>query len=307
MRETLLDNHEMGTGAWAWGDTLVWGYGKGYADTDIRAAFDASIAAGVPFFDTAELYGFGKSEKLIGGFLNGAADGVFIATKFFPLPWRFTVPQWRAALKGSLRRLGLRRIDLYQIHWPTAFVPEERWSGALADALDDDLIRLAGVSNYHREQTIRAAAALERRGHRLASNQVEYSLIERAIERNGVMETCAERGVKVIAYSPLGMGLLTGKYSADNPPPGFRGRKYSHLLLQIDPLIDLLKTIGAAHGGKTPAQVALNWTICKGTLPIPGAKTAAQAQANAGAIGWRLTADEIAALDEVSSTLITDD
>jgi len=292
--------HEMGVGAWAWGDSFVWGFGKGYSETDVREAFNATLDAGITFVDTAEMYGFGKSERYVGEFIKGLSKPVYVATKFFPIPIRLTKGQFMSALKGSLRRLGMDAVDLYQIHFPVPPMPVEHWAAALADALDQGLIRAAGVSNYNREQTIRTHHTLEGRGYPLASNQMEYSLLERKIERNGVKQACDERGVKIIAYSPLGMGLLTGKYTVANPPPGTRGMQYRSLLPKLPPLITLLNEIGAAHGDKTPAQVALNWTICKGTLPIPGAKNRRQAEANAGAVGWRLTADEVAALDEAS-------
>lgn len=296
--------HVMGVGAWAWGDPLVWGYGKGYGENEVHDAFNATLDAGITFVDTAEMYGFGKSERFIGEFLKQTDKSVYVATKFFPIPFRVTKAQFMSALKGSLRRLGLASVDLYQIHFPVPPMPVEMWADALADALDAGLIKAAGVSNYNREQTIRAHATLERRGFPLASNQMEYSLLNRKIERNGTKQACDERGIKIIAYSPLGMGLLTGKYTLDNPPPGARGAQWRWVLAKLPPLIALINEIGAAHGGKTPAQVAINWTMCKGTLPIPGAKNRRQAEANAGAVGWRLTADQVAALDEMSARVI---
>ncbi|NDJ62090.1 MAG: aldo/keto reductase [Chloroflexi bacterium] len=300
---------ELGIGTWAWGDRLMWGFGGDYATDDVRAAFDATLAAGIALFDTAEVYGFGQSERLLGQFIRERASGdgpqPLIATKFAPLPWRFSGPQLIAALRGSLERLGAEQVALYQVHFPVPLppIPEEVWAAALADALDLGLTRAVGVSNYNRERTIRAHYVLARRGHALATNQVEYSLLERSIERDGTLDAARELGVTIIAYSPLGMGLLTGKYTAENPPPGPRGARYRQLLPKLPPLISALTEIGAAHGDKSPAQVALNWTICKGTLPIPGAKNAKQAEHNAGAVGWRLTADEVAQLDEISAAL----
>lgn len=296
----LPDAIEIGTGTWAWGDKLVWGFGKGYSDADVRAAFDASVNAGVTFFDTAELYGFGTSERLLGQFMRESGQKVYVATKFLPMPWRVTSGQLIRALRGSLKRLGLAQVDLYQIHWNMPTFPVANAANALADVLDAGLTRAVGVSNYNREQTIRAHQTLAKRGYPLASNQVEYSLINRKIERDGTMAACREHNVRIIAYSPLGMGLLTGKYTVENPPPGYRARQARKLLPKLPPLIEALREIGEAHGGKSPAQVALNWTICKGTLPIPGAKNAKQMEHNAGAIGWRLTEDEVARLDEVS-------
>ncbi|MCS6911395.1 MAG: aldo/keto reductase, partial [Anaerolineales bacterium] len=115
-----------------------------------------------------------------------------------------------------------------------------------------------------------------------------------------LLALCHELDIRFIAYSPLEQGLLTGKYTPQNPPPGIRSQRYRNLLARIQPLITALREIGEAHGGKTPAQVALNWCICKGTLPIPGAKNAKQAEQNAGALGWRLTQEEVARLDRVS-------
>lgn len=299
----LPDAIEIGTGTWAWGDKLVWGFGKSYSDADVREAFDASIRARVTFFDTAELYGLGKSERLIGQFIRESGQRAYVATKFFPLPWRLTRGQLLSALRGSLKRLGLSQVDLYQIHWNTPLFPPEKAANALADALDAGLTRAAGVSNYNREQTSTAHNLLKQRGCPLASNQVEYSLINRKIERDGTMAACREHNVRIIAYSPLGMGLLTGKYTLENLPQGYRARQARQLLPKMTPLLDALRELGEAHGGKSPAQVSINWTICKGTLPIPGAKNAKQMEHNAGALGWRLTDAEVAHLDQVSEGL----
>jgi aryl-alcohol dehydrogenase-like predicted oxidoreductase len=298
--KTNLQIAPLGTGAWAWGDKLFWGFGSGYADSDVKSAFDASLGAGIDFFDTAEVYGSGRSEKFLGEFTRQTNQPVFIATKFFPYPWRWRQSNLLQALRGSLQRLGLKCVDLYQLHQSFPPVPIETWMAALAEAVDAGLARAVGVSNYNAEQTRRAHATLARRGIPLASNQVKYSLLDRRIERNGVMNTCRELGVTVIAYSPIEMGLLSGKYTPENPVPGLRSRRYSRAYLaRIQPLIVRLREIGMAHG-KTPAQVALNWTMRKSTVPIPGAKNARQAQENAGALGWRLSEDEIAVLDTAS-------
>jgi len=179
---------QIGTGTWAWGDRFVWGYGQGgFTDDDLRAAFRASLDAGINFFDTAELYGFPshRSEKLLGEFMQGVKEPVIVATKFFPLPWRFFKPQLMNALRGSLKRLKLARVDLYQIHWPMPTVPVERWADALADAVQQGLTLTVGVSNYSADQMRRTHEVLAKRGIPLASNQVEYNLLERSPERNG--------------------------------------------------------------------------------------------------------------------------
>jgi aryl-alcohol dehydrogenase-like predicted oxidoreductase len=157
-----------------------------------------------------------------------------------------------------------------------------------------------GVSNYDKNQMQRAYTVLSGYEIPLASNQVEYNLLNRSVEKNGLLARCQELGIRLIAYSPLAMGLLSGKYSPENPPPGMRAGKYASVLKEMYPLIKLLTEIGQDWGGKSVAQVALNWCICKGALPIPGAKNVRQAQMNAGAAGWRLTPEQVKALDDTS-------
>ncbi len=303
-----LDTLEMGTGTWQWGDAIWWGYNKTHTQDDAIAAFEMSLDHGVALIDTAEIYGQGKSEDIIGQALARERlrlddRPVYIATKFAPLPYRISKAQFRSALKNSLERLRLHKVDLYQIHWTFPTATEELWADALADAIDAGTIGAAGVSNYNREQIIRSHHTLDQRGHGLVSNQVEYHLLKRDIERNGTWDACRERGISIIAYSPLAMGMLTGKYTTENPPPGLRGRKYRKTLLELPPLIALMHEIGAKHGDKTPAQVALNWVMVKGAIPIPGAKNASQVKSNAGALGWRLSDDDVAALDEMSDRI----
>ncbi len=282
----------------------MWNYGQGYGESDLREVFDTALAAGIDFFDTAEVYGRGQSESFLAQFSRQSGRRVTIATKFAPLPWRWRRTSVVQALRRSLNRLGVERVDLYQIHWPWSPIPIETWVSGLADALEAGLTRAVGVSNFSAAQTRRAAQVLAARGIPLASNQVEYNLLHRQPERNGVIDTCRELGVSVIAYSPIRKGLLGGKYTPENPPPGRRGmtarREY---LARVQPLVELLRRIGAAHGGKTPAQVSLNWLICKGAIPIPGAKNARQAGENAGAVGWRLSDPEVAELDTASDKL----
>jgi aryl-alcohol dehydrogenase-like predicted oxidoreductase len=164
--------------------------------------------------------------------------------------------------------------------------------------------RTVGVSNFDGTQMMNAYSALARHKIQLASNQVHYSLLNRAVEKNGLLERCKELGVRVIAYSPIEKGILTGKYTAENLPTGMRGPMYSELIPRIAPLLKLMTEIGQDHGGKSNGQVAINWTICKGTLPIPGAKTGDQAMQNAGALGWRLTDEQVAQLDETSDKVL---
>jgi len=302
---TGIDISPLGIGTWAWGDVVMWGYGKSYTDTDVRAAFDATVAAGINFFDTAEVYGLGRSERLLGQFIRESGHTIVTATKFMPFPFRLSKNTLRRALRNSLKRLGMAQTDLYQMHFPFPPIAVETWMDAMAEAVEGGVVRAVGVSNYDVAQMGRAHNALAKRGIPLASNQVFYSLLHRDPEFDGVAQLCKDLNVTLIAYSPLEKGILTGKYTPDNPPPGLRRRIYNReYLKKVQPLLEIMHNFGEAHGEKSPAQVALNWTICKGAVPIPGAKNARQAVANAGALGWRLTDDEVAALDELSLRVI---
>jgi aryl-alcohol dehydrogenase-like predicted oxidoreductase len=295
---------EMGLGAWQWGDRVVWQYGHGYGDAEVQQAFLASLNEGIRFIDTAEIYGNGRSERLLGQFLKETDQPVLIATKFLPFPWRFGKGALRSALKGSLTRLGVESVDLYQIHWPTPLMSTDTMMEGLAECVKSGLTRTAGVSNFGQSQMLAAYSSLARHNIPLASNQVHYSLLNRTVEKNGILARCKELGIRLVAYSPIEKGLLSGKYGVDSPPPGARGRNYTNLLPKIAPLLKLMTEIGQDHGGKSNSQVALNWVICKGALPIPGAKNAEQAQENAGALGWRLTDEESARLDETSNNIL---
>ncbi len=295
---------EMGLGAWQWGDRVIWAYGQSYTDKEIREAFDVSLNLGVRFIDTAEIYGSGFSERLLGKFLKETDQPVLVATKFFPWPWKFTKGFIPRALKGSLDRLGLDSVDLYQIHSSSVTMSPEVMMEGMVECIKRGWTRTVGVSNFGEKRMIRAYSTLAQHGIPLASNQVHYSLINREVEKNGTLARCKELGIRLIAYSPLEKGLLTGKYTLENPPPGIRGGSQStDLLKKLPPVIKLLTEIGQNHGGKSASQVSLNWLICKGTLPIPGAKNAKQAEQNAGGAGWKLTEEEVAKLDEATDNI----
>ena len=292
----------LGVGAWAWGDRGYWGYGTTYTSADVAQAYRASRQAGLTLFDTAELYGSGHSERLLGQLVSDNDDRaqVQIATKF--APWVYRLGRrgvLLAALEESLARLQMERVELYQIHWSFPMVGDQAWLQDLAEAARRGLVDAVGVSNYGPRQLRSAQQTLADLGVPLATDQVQYSLAHRKPEESGLVELCRELGVTIIAYSPLAQGLLTGKYVPGRPPPGIRGLRYRRMLPKIRPLIAQLTEIGRAHDGRTPAQVALNWLVSKDAVPIPGAKNAAQAEHNAGGVGWELSADEIAVLDEI--------
>ena len=295
---------QLGVGAMPWGDRVVWQYGRSHSDQDVHEAFLASLGEGIMFIDTAEIYGGGSSERMVGRFAEEAGQPVLIASKFFPMPWRLSAKTVPAALRGSLTRLRREYVDLYQIHWPSPLLSVEKMMEGLRMGVEAGLTRTVGVSNFDQQLMLRSYSALARYNIPLASNQVHYSLLNRAVEKNGLLRRCAELGIRLIAYSPLELGLLTGKYGPDNPPPGNRAVRYLPILPKIPPLLKLMTEIGQDHGGKFNAQVALNWLIRKGTLPIPGAKNADQALQNAGALGWWLTDDEMEKLDAASDEIL---
>ena len=303
-KKLVLDDIEIGMGAWAWGDSTMWNFGHGYSEVDIENAFQTSLSAGITMVDTAEVYGAGRSERFLGKFLKNALKPVFVASKYMPYPWRLNRKSLFHSLDLSLERLGLESVDLYQIHWPFPPMPVEFWVEELAKAVKTGKTRFAGVSNYNKIQMQRAYTILAKHNIPLASNQVEYNLLNRIVEKNGLLDRCKELGIRLIAYSPLAKGLLTGKYSIESPPPGIRSHQPIGRLRNIPTLIAMMTEIGKGHGDKIPAQVALNWLICKGALPIPGSKTAKQAEDNAGSIGWKLTPEEVKALDDASDNFM---
>lgn len=290
----------LGVGTWAWGDRNTWGYERGYDRQDVEAAFHVSLEAGISFFDTAEVYGWGASERILGDLMRETRVPLTIATKF--APFRPMAKALHRALDGSLKRLGLQQIGLYQIHFPPFVVPMERLMAELAEAVNSGKVKAVGVSNFSARQMRRAYDILARRGVPLVSNQVEYSLLHRGPEYNGVMRACRELGVTLIAYSPLAMGLLSGKYLVGESRLPRRLGRYLRAwhpeTLKV--VFDLLGRIGQAHG-KTPSQVALNWLLRQpGVVVIPGAKTGAQAAENAACAGWEMTAEEAEMVDRAT-------
>ena len=291
----------VGIGVWAWGDTRYWGYGHDFGLSDVEEAYETSVEAGITFFDTAEIYGAGASERILGGLVRRSQRPVAVATKYAPLPWRFSTGALHKALDASLDRLGLDHIDLYQVHFPLSLVRLETLMDALADAVAAGKVRYVGVSNYSATKMRRAHEALALRGIPLASNQVAYSLLRRSPEVDGVLDACRDLRCTLIAYSPLAQGLLTGKYRPGASAPGLRRlrREFRDRSLRAAmPVVQLLEEIARTHG-RTPAQVALNWLMRQDpvVVPIPGVKNRQQAAEAAGAVGWRMAEEEAEALD----------
>ena len=201
----------LGIGTWAWGDKLFWNYGKEYGASQVEEAFKAAVEAGITFFDTAEVYGLGESERLLGKFTQQTDIPIDIASKFAPVPWRLGANAVHNAITDSLNRLKTDKIALYQVHWPFTFlISQETLINALGEEVKRGRIGSVGVSNYSAEQMRQASQILAKKEVPLAVNQVQYSLLYRKIETKGILATAKELGVTILAYSPLAQGLLTG-------------------------------------------------------------------------------------------------
>ncbi|MBO0791967.1 MAG: aldo/keto reductase [Ktedonobacteraceae bacterium] len=259
--------------------TNRWVYGKN--DEAVSQAFHSYVDAGVNFFDTAEGYGFGKSERLLGECIKQNSRPVVIASKYMPLPMH----QFRKALDGSLKRLGIQTIDLYYMHFPLTNI--EKLMDQMAQAVQDGKIRAVGISNCNAAQMRRAAERLAHYNIPLAANEVQYNLLHRQPETNGVLDACRELNVALVAYFPLASGRLVVNSSS------MRGN---------EALQTTLATI-AQKRGKGVNQVALNWLLRRDehVIPIPGATSARHAQENADALTWELSDEEFAAIDQASS------
>lgn len=299
----------MGCGTWAWGNRFLWGYDASM-DKELQDVFNLCVQNGVTLFDTGDSYGTGRlngqSEVLLGQFAQtytqtpqANADRICIATKLAAYPWRLTCGSMVNAAQASAKRLG-RNIDLVQMHWsPANYAPWQE--GALLDGLADlynqGLVKGVGLSNYGPKRLRAVHQRLAERGVPILTLQVQYSLLSLyPIDELDVKALCDELGIRLIAYSPLALGLLTGKYRVgESLPKGVRGFLFRQLLPGIQPVLDCLNDI-AQQRRTSMAQVALNWCLCQGTIPIPGAKTITQAQDNIGAKTWSLTSAEVDAL-----------
>ena len=271
------------------------------------AIVKAALDGGINWFDTAELYGAGVSERSLSDALKALGksdDDVVIATKWFPL-FR-TARNIPSTIQDRINYLDGYSIDLYMVHQPMSFSSPEAEMNAMADLVEAGVIRSVGVSNFGPERMRRAHKALAKRVLPLAVNQVQYSLLHREIETDGTLETAKELGVTIIAYSPLAVGLLSGKYHKN--PDLLKSKQFFYRnRIQRDlessaPLIAGLEKIAENHNA-TPAQVALNWLVNfngETVVAIPGAKKAHQSAESAGALHFKLSQDEMTQLDELS-------
>ncbi|NEO52076.1 MAG: aldo/keto reductase [Okeania sp. SIO3B5] len=303
---------KMGCGTWAWGNRLLWGYDESM-DNELQNVFNLCVANGVTLFDTGDSYGTGKlngrSEMLLGQFsqaYTGAnQENICIATKLAAYPWRWGRQAIISAGEASAQRLG-KNVDLVQMHWSTAnYLPWQEWGllDGLADLYEQGKVKGVGLSNYGPKRLMKVYEKFRDRHIPITTLQVQYSLLSTyPVTELGVKKICDELGIKLIAYSPLALGILTGKYSENGSlPQGIRGFLFKQILPGVRPLLSCLEAIAKSRN-KTMSQVAINWCICKGTIPIPGAKNLAQAEQNIGALGWELDSGEVVELDNAAAS-----
>ena len=275
-----------------------------------NAIIKAALDGGINWFDTAEAYGAGVSERSLATGLKAAGKSdknVIVATKWQPvLRTANNIPR---TIQDRLHFLDGFSIANYMVHQPYSFSSPEAEMNAMADLVESGKIRSVGVSNFNPARMRRAHAALAKRGLPLAVNQVRYSLLHREIETNGVLETAKELGVTIVAYTPLARGLLSGKYHKNpellNRISGWRKPGMQRNMERCRPLINAMEEI-AAKDETTIAQVALNWLINfngEMVVTIPAATNVQQAEENAGAMKFQLSTDELARLDDVSRSL----
>ncbi|ABL05054.1 aldo/keto reductase [Mycobacterium ulcerans] len=286
----------IGLGTWQFG-SREWGYGDRYASGAARDIVARACALGVTLFDTAEVYGLGKSERILGEALGDERAEVVVASKIMPVaPFPAVVKQRERA---SARRLQLDRIPLYQIHQPNPVVPDSVIMPGIRELLDIGRIGAAGVSNYSLARWKKADAAL---GRPVVSNQVHFSLAHPGPLDDLVPFAERENRI-IIAYSPLAQGLLGGKYGVDNRPAGVRAVNPlfgTENLRRIEPLLQTLRAVAIDVDAK-PAQVALAWLISlPGVVAIPGASSVEQLEFNVAAADIELSADARAALTEAA-------
>jgi aryl-alcohol dehydrogenase-like predicted oxidoreductase len=303
----------IGLGTWQFG-AREWGYGAGYGDREAPAIVKRALELGVTLFDTAEVYGPGRSERILGAALRAAGvdrEQIFLATKIMPVVPVAGVVEQRAV--ASARRLGVQYLDLYQVHQPNPLTPDAVLMRAMSSLRQVGLVRHVGVSNYSLARwkgADRALTAAENGADGdspsvsgVISNQVQYNLVNRGPEQD-LIPFAAATGRMVIAYSPLAQGFLSARHTADAPPGALRRLNPLFLpenLSGAAELFGLLRDIATGHEA-TPAQIALAWVIRHGQVAaIPGASSVAQLESNVAAAQITLRPEEIAALSEVAA------
>ncbi|MCX6246049.1 MAG: aldo/keto reductase [Bacteroidetes bacterium] len=283
--------------------------GKFWPDLDdemIRSIVRVSLEGGVNWFDTAEIYGGGASEKALAAALSAAGKKpgeVIVATKWWPVPR--TASNIPKTIDIRINALNPFPIDLYQVHQPYGFSNERKEMEAMAELVKQKKIRYVGVSNFSAKKMRNSWETLQKQGIPLITNQVRFSLLDRSIESNGIMDTAKELGITIIAYSPLAQGILTGKFHDHQElleQSGLRKKTSSFKKSGLEkslPLINTIKELAAKYN-VTTSNIALNWLIHfhgEQVVVIPGATKESQAAGNTGAMKFRLSEEDLNRLD----------
>jgi aryl-alcohol dehydrogenase-like predicted oxidoreductase len=292
---------KIGLGTWQFG-SREWGYGESYAKRETRAIVRRALELGVTLFDTAEIYGSGRSERILGDALGDDRESVFVATKIFPLLPAVRIVRNRAA--ASANRLGVSRLDLYQVHWPNPFIGDDTIMRGMRGMQECGQVDEVGVSGYSLERWHLAERAL---GSRVLTNQVAYSLVDRSPERD-LLPFAESDGHAIIAFSPLAMGLLSGKYHQGCVPVNRARTKDPRFLPdsleRTNNLITTLREVADAHSA-IPAQIALAWVIYRTAVAaIPGASSVEQLERNVAAADIQLADDEYQTLQAASAPFL---
>ena len=297
-----IPSSPIGVGTIGWGDASR-GFGTTFREKDAFDAFSRARKSGINFFDTAEVYGYKgqkyeqSAEEILGRFVaknddvkNDDSDEVVVGSKVFTIPWtnalmgggiRLGKESLVKAGKESVKRMGGRRMDLWSIHFPFPSFSQDALMSALEESLDLGLTRAVVVSNYNVEQLERAFEILEKRGIPLASNQIEYSVVNRKAEKEGLIQSCLDRDVKVVAHSPL------------------KALKTTEIEEKYVIMNKLCEFIGQVNGGgKSKVSVMLNYCMAKGTIPIPGVKRVEHIEDIENAMGWTLDEESVLTIDE---------
>lgn len=291
----------MGVGTWAWGDRLLWDYGRDYTKEDLSAVFRRYLSDGITFFATSPSFAEGSSERILGEFASGTAASVTISTKFVPRIWHIRRSVFLESLKASMLRLRLTKIPLYEICPPAGRMTIRTLAECAAEALDMGLIEQIGLSNYTAPQIDTFNEALSRFGYSITCLETPYNLLDRSIETNGILDICKRLDITILAQQPLAMGLLTGKYDGEAPSAGSRRQMMlRYYTPRLDILLRTMNHIGLENSGRNCAQVALNWILKKGIVPIPGTKTLPQAIENAQTPRWEMTDEQTTLLDTLT-------
>ncbi len=284
----------IGLGTWQFGST-EWGYGHDYASSVAQQIVHRALDLGITLIDTAEIYGLGRSEQIVGEAIRARRSTVFLATKLFPVGLPFMT---RSRARSSLRRLGVDHVELYQQHWASPLFPPRATMPRFRRLVEERLAGHVGVSNHGLRQWQECEEALD---GPVLSNQVRFSLAHREPDRE-LVPWAQRSGRIVIAYSPLGQGLLSGKYQAAAPRNfrRFRNDFSAEGRVRYAPLVAALRDIAVRHRA-TAAQVALAWLVNKpNVVAIPGASSVEQVEENAAAADISLGSDEVERLDTLS-------